>query len=229
MRKQPIDLLFLCIFVGLGPVVLASSLSGYLKEIGLGKFSTNFAEAGYEDVDVLASLPAEELAHLCGQVDMPEWSVQRLSRRIQTRQQYVKAAPAETAPAKAEPKPADTDADVANAGGVFLSSAASWFGLGAGGRPAPPKVEIYSHPACTYCNVLKEKVKAMGLAYDELPLDGDADWSAMQTRELKCCGSAVRAVGKPEELLVLMPVLFINGEWRRGPHAAVLPCPTSFA
>ena len=37
-----------------------------------------------------------------------------------------------------------------------------------------------------------EKVKGMGLAYDELPLDGDADWSAMQTRALKCCGISAR-------------------------------------
>ena len=79
---------------------------------------------------------------------------------------------------------------------------------------AAPKIDVYSAPGCTYCNQLKDEIKAMGLEYNSLPLsNADDSWGKMQQRAMSCCAEAVEAVGQPKDVLILMPQLFVDDQW----------------
>ena len=103
--------------------------------------------------------------------------------------------------------------------GSLFGSAASLFGLGGGAADEPPpppppvKIEVYSAPGCKYCNELKEKITALGLTYETLQLGTDDQWGKMQQRSMGCCSKDVLSVGKPQDVLVLMPQLFVDGKW----------------
>ena len=78
---------------------------------------------------------------------------------------------------------------------------------------AAAKLEVYSAPGCTYCNQLKDRIKELGMEYTTLPLGKDDEWGAMQQRVMGCCSDAVHEIGKPQDLLILMPQLMIDGKW----------------
>ena len=79
--------------------------------------------------------------------------------------------------------------------------------------PPPVKIEVYSAPGCKSCNELKDKISALGLTYETLQLVTDDQWGNMQQRSMDCCSTDVLSVGKPQDVLVLMPQLFIDDKW----------------
>jgi hypothetical protein len=192
-----------------------SGLHEYLAEIGLGRYGDRLAGEGFNGIEELEAMHAEELEELCSRIEMPTWSTLRLRRRLEL--QPGPASPAGAAPADqpapapivveatppaaqnelAAPAPpvapveaaADAAAEAAPGmealvgaveGEGLLASAASFFGLSGISGPEPTKLEVYSNPSCTYCNTLKERIKAMGLSYEELPLDSEEAWGAIR-------------------------------------------------
>ena len=51
------------------------------------------------------------------------------------------------------------------------------------------------------------------MEYESLPLGQDDEWGAMQRRVMECCSDAVHEIGKPQDILILMPQLMIDGKW----------------
>jgi phosphoadenosine phosphosulfate reductase len=75
------------------------------------------------------------------------------------------------------------------------------------------QIEIYTNPKCKYCNQVKLLCAQNGLKYQDYTMGLDADWGMMQRRAIDCCKDEISKVGKPEKLLVIVPQIFINGEW----------------
>jgi hypothetical protein len=48
----------------------------------------------------------------------------------------------------------------------------------------------------------------------DLPLDDQDQWNDMQNRAMGCCKKDIFKMGKPEDLLVVMPQVFINNKWK---------------
>eukprot|EP00949_MAST-11_sp_MAST-11-sp1_P004070 g4070.t1 len=82
------------------------------------------------------------------------------------------------------------------------------------GKTRKHKIEVYSLPECTYCNQAKKVIEDAGLRYVSHPLQEQPQWTEMQRRAMGCCERAVRRGGRrPEDILVLMPQIFINDKW----------------
>merc|ERR1711871_133693 len=75
-------------------------------------------------------------------------------------------------------------------------------------------IDLYTHESCKYCQELKAKLKAKGIKFKNFPLDAQDDWNEMQNRAMGCCKKDILKRGKPEDLLVVMPQIFINNKWK---------------
>merc|ERR1712216_826717 len=80
--------------------------------------------------------------------------------------------------------------------------------------PSTIFVDLYTHESCKYCQELKARLKSKGLKFKNFPLDNQDQWNDVQQRAMGCCKKDILAMGKPEDLLVVMPQIFINNKWK---------------